>query len=209
MTALPLLTWLSPSFPVGAFAYSGGLEAAVWRGVVAGPDDLVNWLGAALAGGAIRSDTIALALAARGEPKEELDELVLALAGSPTRENELRALGSAFVEASTPWWPDGVPIPVTYPVAVGALCSAHRIGADEAASAFALGAVTNAVQTAQRLMPIGQSDGVRVVAALHGTIGALAAAACDATIDDLFSATPIADICALSHPTVETRLFRS
>lgn len=209
MTALALLTWLSPSFPVGAFAYAGGLEAAVARDVVRGGNDLADWLAASIAGGAIRADTIALALAARGEGIDDLDDLVLALAGSPAREGELRALGAAFVEAAAPWWPDGLDTPASHPVALGALCRAHGIGAGEAAAAFALAAATNAVQAAQRLLPVGQREGVRVVAELHEAIAALADDAVTATLDDLFTSTPIADICALSHPTIEPRLFRS
>ena len=208
MIPLALLTWLSPAFPVGAFAYSGGLEAAVSRGVVTDADELADWLDASLHGSAVRSDAIALALAARGRD-EGLDELVVALAGSPTRERELRGLGAALSEAALPWRDDRMPLAETYPVALGQLCRMQGIAGDMAASAFALAAVTNAVQAAQRLLAIGQRDGVRIVAALHPAIERLGGEAARATTDDLFTATPIADLCALAHPTVEPRLFRS
>ena len=209
MTALPLLAWLSPSFPVGAFAYSSGLEAAVARGLVADAESLRDWLGASLDGGTIRSDALALALAVRGEPVEELDDLVLALAGSPTREGELRALGAAFREAATPWWPKGLDAPASYPVALGTLCRAHAIDAGEAAGAFALAAITNVVQAAQRLLPIGQHAGVAMIASVEPEVARLAGEAIEATSDDLFSRTPATDICALAHSTIEPRLFRS
>ena len=209
MIALPLLTWLSPAFPIGAFAYSGGLEAGVARGVVRDGAELVGWLDASLAGGTIRSDALALALATRGEPAGELDDLLLALAGSPARENELRALGAAFREAADPWWSADLAAPKAYPVALGVLCRVHGIAGADATGAFALAAVTNAVQAAQRLLPIGQVEGVRIVAALHPTIDTLAEVAVRATTEDLFTATPIADICALAHPTIEPRLFQS
>ena len=206
MIPLPLLTWLSPSFPVGAFAYSGGLEAAVARGVVTDEDDLAGWLAASLAGGAIRSDGCAAALAARGE---DVDGLVIALAGSPVRETELCALGAAFVEAAVPWWPDGVPAPRAYPVALGTLARAHGIDGGAVAGALALSAVTNAVQAAQRLLPVGQRAGVAILARLEPLVAALANDAERATTDELFTSTPMADIVALAHPTVEPRLFRS
>ena len=209
MNSLPLLTWLSPSFPVGAFAYSGGMEAAVARELVAGADDLRDWLSASLEGGTIRSDAIAVALAADGAAPTELDALVLALAGSPTRENELRAMGAAFTEAAEPWWPDGLDGLQTYPVALGALARAHGIGAREAAGAFALAAATNAVQGVQRLLPIGQRAGVAILAALGPVIEALADEAVSAGPRDLYSATPAADICVLAHSVLDPRLFRS
>ena len=209
MTALPLLTWLSPSFPIGAFAYSGGLEAAVARELIRNADELRDWLAAALEGGTIRSDALTVAIAARGGEPEELDALVLALAGSPTRENELRALGAAFRQAAAPWWPEGLAAPLAYPVALGALAGAHGITPAEAATAFALAAATNAVQAAQRLLPIGQRAGVALIAALEPTLPGLSAEAEHATTDDLFTTTPAADIAALAHPTIEPRLFRS
>ena len=43
--ALRLFGWLSPGYPVGAYAYSHGLEAAVEAGDVTGEDSLTTWLG--------------------------------------------------------------------------------------------------------------------------------------------------------------------
>ena len=209
MTSLPLLTWLSPAFPIGAFAYSGGMEAAAARGLVADADGLRDWLLASLEGGAIRSDALAVGMAARGEDISELDALVPALAGSPTRENELQALGAAFREAASPWWPERLDAPRAYPVAVGTLAGAHGITPKEAAGAFALVGVTNAVQAAQRLLSLGQRAGVAIIAALTPAIEAVADEAARATPDGLHTATPTADICALAHPTIEPRLFRS
>src|SRR5689334_11496461 len=41
---LPLLLWLSPAFPVGAFAYSHGLEWAVAAGDITDAASLGGWL---------------------------------------------------------------------------------------------------------------------------------------------------------------------
>jgi urease accessory protein len=51
-----LLAWLSPSFPVGAFSYSHGIEAAVEAGRVRGRASLEAWVGAILRHGAGRID---------------------------------------------------------------------------------------------------------------------------------------------------------
>src|SRR5262249_54903114 len=43
-----LMTWLSPSFPVGAFSYSSGMEWAVEAGDIADAATLRDWLAAVL-----------------------------------------------------------------------------------------------------------------------------------------------------------------
>ena len=53
-----LFAWLSPSFPVGAFSYSHGLEWAIEDGTVTTAADLAAWLGDVLRHGAGRNDAI-------------------------------------------------------------------------------------------------------------------------------------------------------
>ena len=62
---LPLLIWLSPAFPVGAYAYSHGLEWAVEAGDVVDAASLEVWLVDLLAFGAPRSDAILFVAAFR------------------------------------------------------------------------------------------------------------------------------------------------
>lgn len=58
-----LLTWLSPAFPVGAFAWSAGLESAIAEKAVTDSAGLQNWIGGNLAHGGIRTDAILVAQA--------------------------------------------------------------------------------------------------------------------------------------------------
>jgi urease accessory protein len=53
---LRLMAWLSPSFPVGAFSYSHGLEYAVEAGRVTDKDMLLHWASAILSQGSGRVD---------------------------------------------------------------------------------------------------------------------------------------------------------
>ena len=48
-----LQTWLSPAFPIGAFSYSSGLEAAIDEGYVNDTDSLTTWLTGILASGTV------------------------------------------------------------------------------------------------------------------------------------------------------------
>lgn len=110
-TFYKLLAWLSPSFPVGAFAYSHGLEWAVEAGDVGGARDLEVWVGDLLAVGSGRTDGIlfahahAAALSESWEDLEELSALARALAPSKERRLETLAQGTAFLDAIAKAWP--------------------------------------------------------------------------------------------------------
>ena len=210
-----LLTWSSPAFPIGAFAHSGGLEASVARAIVHDGTSLSDWFLAQMTGGAIRTDAIAVSLACRSPDEDiaQLDELVLALAGSPARTEELTALGRAFVKASEPWWngawPANAPRPRSYPVAFGRLAGLSSLDAGAACVAFVHGTLVNGVQAAQRLLPLGQAGAMRIVRDLEGDIEALTREADAATLDDWGTATLAVDLASLTHATIEPRLFRS
>jgi urease accessory protein len=213
---LRLMAWLSPAFPVGSFAYSGGLERAVHDGLVRDASSLGDWVGALLTHGAVWNDAVLLAESHRVQGDAgalaAVAELSEALAGSRERHQETMLLGDAFLSAAQAW-PDAVferlPKHVAYPVAVGAVSGAHGIAAEKAIAAFLHAYVSQAVSSGIRLSVTGQKDGVAIVAAREVDIAAVARKAVASTVDDLGSATVQADIMALRHETQSTRLFRS
>jgi urease accessory protein len=218
-----LLTWLSPSFPVGAFSYSHGLEWAVGAGDVRDRATLVAWLAALLRHGQGRSDGILLAHAWRAARGDDLDalhdlaELAAALASGRERHLETTAQGAAFLAALRTAWP--VPLldrlathseeGPAYPVAVGAAAAAHGLDLAPALHAFLHGVVANLVSAGVRLIPLGQSDGLRALAALDDAIAEAAEAAPALGLDRLGGLAWRSDIAALRHETQHTRLFRS
>ncbi|MBB3964963.1 urease accessory protein UreF [Rhizobium metallidurans] len=213
---LRLMAWLSPAFPVGSFAYSGGLERAVHDGLVHDAASLGDWLGAMMDHGAVWNDVVLLAESnkMRGDASalSDVAELAEALAGSRERHQETMLLGDAFLSAAAAW-PDDVfirlPKHVAYPVAVGAVSGAHGISAEKAIAAFLHAYVSQAVSAGIRLGIAGQKDGVAILAAREGDIALLARRAAGSTLDELGSATVQADIVSLRHETQSTRLFRS
>jgi urease accessory protein len=106
-----LQIWLSPSFPVGAFAYSHGLERAVEAGFVTDRATLRDWIADLFAHGSIRSDLILLAAAWRaadGDHTEDLGDIAeLAAALHPSAERRLESVtqGGSFVDAIQAAWP--------------------------------------------------------------------------------------------------------
>ena len=210
-----LLTWLSPAFPTGGFAYSHGLEWSVEAGDVTDETTLRDWVADVLSHGSGRSDTILLRHAHRVSPDDlpALCALGIALAFGRERRLEICAQGEAFVRAGTVW--GGLRITavadmqVPYPIAVGALAADHGIEADLAATGYLQALAATLVSAGVRLIPLGQTAGLRVVRLLEPVIAKLVEQTRSAELDDLGGACFRSDIAALRHETQRTRLFRT
>lgn len=214
MKAADLLTlaqWLSPAYPTGAFAWSSGLETAVAEGDVDGPATLAAWLETVLHHGAGRNDAILLACAwqaENGASLAQVAELAAALAPSAERRRETLEQGAAFARTTRAIWHLDLP-DMAHPVAVGRAARLVGLPREAVVQLWLLAWASNLVQAAQRLMPLGQIGGQRLLRGLSAQIPALAAETADAGPDDLGSAAFLADAASMRHETREPRLFRS
>ncbi|MET0274509.1 MAG: urease accessory protein UreF [Phenylobacterium sp.] len=199
---LRLMTWLSPAFPVGAFGYSHGLEQAIREGVVTDAEALSGWISGLLQHGGGWTDAVLFKAAWAGEDVAELAE---ALAPSLERRRETLAQGQAFLAAARAWGPTPLAGAIAYPVAVGA-CAAD-LPLEAALTAWLHAFAANLVSVAVRAIPIGQTDGVAVIAGLEPIILQTAARAAASTLDDLGSCAILSDIAAMRHETLDGRLF--
>lgn len=213
---LRLLAWLSPTFPVGSFAYSHGLERAVHDGLVDDRKALVAWIRMLIDRGSAWNDAVLAVESHRcaraGESIAHVAALAEALAGSRERHMETMLQGAAFLEAARQWPIASAPtLPdrCAYCVAFGAVAGAHGIEPEAALGAYLQAFISNQLQAAIRLSVIGQKDGVGIVAELEPEITAVANRAARSTLDDLGSATIMADTMAMRHETQYSRLFRS
>jgi urease accessory protein len=218
-----LLAWMSPAFPVGAFSYSHGLEWAVEAGDIASAATLADWLAIVLRDGSGFADATFCAHAHRavcardGQALADVAELAIAFQPSKERRLETTAQGNAFMAATEAAWPaEGLAFlrgawtqAVAYPVAVGAATAAH--GIDEATALHALlhAVAANLVSAAVRLVPLGQTDGLRVLAGLEPIVSATAAAARITALDEVGGHALRSDLASMRHETQYTRLFRS
>lgn len=220
---LPLLVWLSPAYPVGAFAYSHGLEWAVETGDIRDAATLKDWVTDLIRHGGPFCDAVLLAHAWRalrdGSDVDLREVAELAAAFAPSRERQMETLnqGDAFMTATRAAWPtpkldrlatawDGR---VAYPVAVGVSAAAHGLPLASTLSAFLTAVAANLVSAAVRLVPLGQTDGNRVLAGLVVEVRAAAQAAPDVPLDAIAGAALRSDIASMRHETQYTRLFRS
>ena len=211
-----LMSWLSPAFPVGGFNYSHGLEQAVADGLVSERDSLAGWLETLLAHGSAWNDLVLLAEAWRQATQagdlSGLAELAEALSGSAERHLETMNQGSAFLAAAARWddtAPEGLGPRAALPVAVGACAARSGLPLEACLAAYLQAFVSNQVQAGQRLMPIGQTGGIDVLSRLEPLIGEIASRAASSTLDDLGSTALNAEIAAMRHETLPSRIFVS
>ena len=220
-----LMTWLSPAFPVGAFSYSSGIEWAVEAG------DIID--AASLRTGWPRCSPTARAFATacfwrmriarveRGDdgracaksPNSPPPSCRRASASSRPRR---RAAPSSRSRARPGIATGSIDVDrghatgaIVYPVAVGVVSAAHGIPLAPTLHALPACAGLELDFRRRRLIPLGQTDSQRVLAALEPVVAATAARALDASLDDLGSATFRADLASMRHETQYTRLFRS
>jgi len=206
---LTLVQWLSPAFPTGAFAYSHGLEAAIAEGKIASGTDLALWLSGILEFGAGWQDAVLLSMALKdGAEHGALDELARALQPSAERLSETLDQGAALavtVAALT-----GRDLPArALPVALGEAAAGLALAPAEVIGLYLHAFASNLVSAAVRFVPLGQTEGQVVLAGLHARIAALAERAAHAGEGDLGGAALGADMAAMRHETMETRIFKT
>lgn len=206
---LTLVQWLSPAFPTGAFACSHGMETAIADGRLATPAQVQDWLATLIAHGSGWQD--ALLLAQGLNPDADLDALTdtaRALAASAERWLETRDQGAAF--AATVAHVTGQPQPPRpLPLAVAQAARGLDVPAAEALTLYLHAFASNLVTIAVRTVPLGQSQGQAILAALAPLIRATAARAAAASLDDLATSAFASDLAAMTHETLQPRLYRS
>src|SRR5258706_6437216 len=212
---LKLMTWLSPAFPVGSFSYSHGLESVIRDGMVTTADALYAWISGLIEHGSGWTDAVLFkaawdAAAARDAlGLAEIVDLAEALAPSLERRRETLGQGEAFLTAARAWGQPVLNGAVAYPVAVGAVTATARIRLETALTAWLHAFAANLVSVAVRAVPLGQADGVAVLADLEPVILAAAARAAASSLDDLGSSALLSDIAAMRHEILDVRLFVS
>jgi len=218
-----LMAWLSPAYPIGAFSYSSGMEWAVEAGDITDAASLERWLAVMIADGSGFCDAVFFAHAHRTVVASDDDalravaELAAAFAPSKERHLETTAQGRAFLDSTRAAWPtpaldrllaiwDGA---IALPVAVAVACAGHGIALAPALQAYLQALAANLVSAGVRLVPLGQTDGQRVLAALEPLVAATAKRTLAAALDDVGGAAFRADLASMRHETQHTRLFRS
>lgn len=217
-----LLAWTSPSYPVGSFTYSHGLETAVEDGRITTAAHVTAYVEAVLARGGGWIDAVLFVHAYRAAPDapafDALSELAAAFRGSSETALESRQQGGSFLSVTRKAWPhpalDAFAArnghhPMAHATVMALACAAHAIPLEPALHGWLHATAANLVSAGVRLVPLGQTDGQLALAALSHAIPAIAEKALLTPLEDLGTAAPDLELASLSHETLYTRLFRS
>ena len=218
---LAVLQLCDSLFPVGSFAHSDGLEAAVADGQVVSAADVRAWLETVLHvtltgadGPGLRNTITALHandLAAIAATDDELYAMRPSSAGrNATRTQGDRLLKtwqhirpSTRLEAVMTARPHH-----TFPVAFGIVCDVAGLTVVDALEGFFYTRLAAGVSAAMRLMSIGQHEAHQLLADLLREVPACAARVA-AGVEPPRAFSPHMDIASMRHQYVHSRLFRS
>jgi urease accessory protein len=225
---LQLLAWFSPAMPTGAFSYSHGLEWAVEAALVHDAPGLRGYVEAVLQQGSGRVDAILLGAAHgasiagefEGRSLEEVIAYAAAMHGTRELALESAAQGRALLTTLQRAWPAPeldqldvlcrrLAVEPRHACVAGVAAAAHGVPLRAATLAFLHAFAAHLISAGIRLIPLGQTDGQRLTAAIMPAILAVADQALAGALDDLGTATPLVDWCSMRHETQYTRLFRS
>ena len=205
---LTLVQWLSPAYPVGAFAYSHGLEWAVETSDVVDSGTLGSWLDSVLRHGSGQSDALFLAAAYLAEDPAQIDATARAFSASAERLKETVLQGEAFARATSDIWGTALPS-LTYPVAVGHAARLNHLPLELTLQMYLQAFMANLVAAGMRLIPLGQTDGQIVIKALTPLCVEIAISALGGSLEDLSATAFTCDIASMKHETQYSRIFRT
>ena len=206
-----LLQLASPALPVGAYSYSGGLEAAVEARIVHDAASAERWIGDVLEHSVARMEAPVLWRMMRGPGGlKNWNDFFLA-----SRETaELRAetvqmgfslarlledLGAGTIDLEEP----------AFPAAFAFAVSAWGIEARAALQAYLWAWLENQVMAAVKSVPLGQTDAQAMLLRLGGRLAHLADEVTRIQDEELVNFTPGLAILSARHETQYSRLFRS
>ena len=204
---LLLLNWMSPAFPIGAYAYSHGVEWAIDKRHIRTSEDVEQWISDVITRGSAWNDAVLFVQEFHGQ---DVNDLALALCSSRERHLETTQLGAAFIAAAAVFTPLKKPVAeIAYPTAAARACRAMQLDCHQALLAFLQGFSNTLISVALRLVPLGQIAGLEVMRNLMAVIAETAERALTATLGDLGSCTSLSDIAAIKHETQHSRIFRT
>ena len=205
---MTVMQWMSPAFPIGAFAYSHGLEWAIDKDHVSNGEKLQKWITDLLEYGSLRTDAIFISLILRGHDVRKMNELSMALCPAGERLLETKLQGSAFAKVIEDVWQQDIG-ELTLPIAVALASKNQSIEQDLILPAYLHAFCSNLISAAIRLIPIGQTEGQRIMLELYQTISDLVQTASESEIDDLNSACFFSDVSAMEHEYLQPRIFKT
>ena len=201
-----LLSWFSPSFPVGSFNFSHGLEAAIEYEFVYDKISLEEWIKHLIINGTGKTDSILLTNAYNGE---EVNELALALCASKERWIETSNLGKAFCKNIRENWGYKIDKNLAYPIAIGKAGLYFKIPLEKLLIAFLQSFVSNLINVGIKHIPLGQSEGQKILINFLSVIAKQANIHKITKVSNLGSSAFLSDLSSMYHETLNNRIYQT
>ena len=201
-----LLSWFSPSFPIGSFNFSHGLEAAIEYQFVYDKISLEEWIKHLIINGTGKTDSILLTNAYNGE---EVNELALALCASKERWIETSNLGKAFCKNIRENWGYKIDKNLAYPIAIGKAGLYFKIPLEKLLIAFLQSFVSNLINVGIKHIPLGQSEGQKILINFLPVIEKQTNIYKIAKVSDLGSSAFLSDLSSMYHETLNNRIYQT
>jgi urease accessory protein len=208
MSLAKLLQLASPALPVGAYSYSGGLEAAVEAGAVHDAASAERWIGDVLQFSMARMEAPLLLRMMREQGG--WNAWFLASREAAELRAETVQMGYSLNRLLKDLGVDEVPVEEpSFPAAFAHAARHWKIAPEAALQAYLWAWLENQVMAAVKAVPLGQTDGQRILLALGDRIDGLVKSAVQITDEDLGNFAPGLALLSARHETQYSRLFRS
>ncbi len=206
-----LLQLASPALPVGAYSYSGGLEAAAEAGIVTDAASAERWIGDVLAHSVARMEApVFLRLCAPAAHKARWNELFLASREAAELRAESVQMGYSLNRLLPELGIEALALDEpAFPAVFAHAARAWGIEPQTALIAYLWAWLENQVMAALKAVPLGQTEGQKILLALGARLEGIATEAAALEDDDLGNFTPGLALLSAKHETQYSRLFRS
>ena len=215
-----LLTIVNPSYPIGSFSYSHGLEWSIQEKEITDKKSLFEWLQTILYEGSLWSDSVIFyhaykSLKSKNYSKfKKISDLSLTIQPSKERYMESVMQGNAFIKitkdiSNYDLKDYNLRSDISLPIAFSVACDLHKLNFDDCLTGFLHSNISNLISAGIRLIPLGQTEGQKLLNELSDSIITIIPKVKKAKISRIGNCCWRSDISSMKHETQYTRIFRS
>lgn len=220
-TLLRLLQLVSPALPVGAYSYSEGLETLVQRDKITTAAEVTQWIVQELHWGLIRLDTAAVKAVSEAFRQNDQNTIILlnqtlsALREAEESRQQSWAMGRALnrmavqLEPNLQPWIDTLDHSSNFAVSFALLAAQWDINPPTAVLGYLQSWTTNLIAAAIKLVPLGQTEGQKILLELTPALEATATDCMNTALEDIALSSWGTSLISMQHETLYSRLFRS
>ena len=201
-----LQTWFSPSFPIGSYSFSHGLEALIDDKLIANKQDILDFLNCILLYGTCKNEIILIKYAYQGS---DLNDFAFSLCPSKERKIESLEMGNAFRKILKDSWDYELPINTAYPICIGKAANHFQIPLNLTMISFLQSFISNLVNVCVKHIPIGQKTGQDCIVNSLKLVNKIVKKSNKYSLHDIGGICFNSDIYSIKHERLLTRVYKT